>query len=275
MPARPSTRDRRDRRPGRRVRGGSRGGAGACPRGRLRRGRARRAARRGARHRGGRARPVAPHGGARPLARRGRARRRRRGAAVRRWQFDMRWRRGCCTTYRTSTCARRAGARGLQGGRLVAVTNRENHLEEMFRLVGVERWELPFGAENGGEILLLASGTWSSGTHRDGEFADAEPIRAYFGSSERLAGYAALVPELEEPLIVHRRWSCSWRTTVVTPAAELIQRKRDGAELSPGTCLTRRLHARRDPRLPDGGVPAWRSTSAALPAPRPSPSRTR
>ena len=41
----------------------------------------------------------------------------------------------------------------VRGGRLVAVTNRATHLQEMFRLVGVDRWELPFGAENGEEFL--------------------------------------------------------------------------------------------------------------------------
>ena len=94
----------------------------------------------------------------------------------------------------------------VPGGRLVAVTNRENHLEEMFRLVGVERWELPFGAENGAELLarhfarvelLDATGTVT--------FASAEPIRAYLRSSERLAVYEPAVPDLEEPLVAHRR----------------------------------------------------------------------
>jgi SAM-dependent methyltransferase len=94
----------------------------------------------------------------------------------------------------------------VPGGRLVAVTNRENHLEEMFRLVGVERWELPFGAENGAELLarhfarvelLDATGTVT--------FASAEPIRAYLRSSERLSVYAPAVPDLDEPLVAHRR----------------------------------------------------------------------
>ncbi len=92
------------------------------------------------------------------------------------------------------------------GGRLVAITNREDHLGEMFGLVGIERWELPFGAENGAELLAPyfdrvelrdATGTVT--------FEGAEPIRAYFESSERLSGLAAQVPELAEPLVVHRR----------------------------------------------------------------------
>jgi SAM-dependent methyltransferase len=91
-------------------------------------------------------------------------------------------------------------------GRLVAVTNRENHLEEMFRLVGVERWELPFGAENGAELLAPFFGRVDL---RDAEgtvtFEDAEPIRSYMRSSERLSVYASRVPDLDGPLLVHRR----------------------------------------------------------------------
>jgi SAM-dependent methyltransferase len=92
------------------------------------------------------------------------------------------------------------------GGRLVAVTNRASHLEEMFRLVGVDRWDLPFGAENGIELLarhfprvelLDATGTVT--------FAGAESIRSYLRSSERLSVYVARVPELDEPLVAHRR----------------------------------------------------------------------
>ena len=92
------------------------------------------------------------------------------------------------------------------GGRLVAVTNRENHLEEMFRLVGVERWELQFGAENGAALL---SRHFDRVELRDAtgivRFAGAEPIRAYLRSSERLAVYEPAVPDLEEPLVAHRR----------------------------------------------------------------------
>ena len=92
------------------------------------------------------------------------------------------------------------------GGRLVTVTNRADHLGEMFRLVGVDRWELSFGAENGAELLARhfervelrdATGTVT--------FADAELIRSYLGSSDRLSVYAARVPELDAPLVAHRR----------------------------------------------------------------------
>jgi SAM-dependent methyltransferase len=39
------------------------------------------------------------------------------------------------------------------GGRLVAVTNSERHMRELRDLAGNAAWELPFTAENGGEIL--------------------------------------------------------------------------------------------------------------------------
>jgi SAM-dependent methyltransferase len=92
------------------------------------------------------------------------------------------------------------------GGRLVAVTNRENHLGEMFELVGIEGLELPFGAENGAELLAPHFGRVelrdATGTVT---FEDAEPIRAYFRSSERLSAMELQVPDLDEPLVVHRR----------------------------------------------------------------------
>ena len=94
----------------------------------------------------------------------------------------------------------------VRGGRLVAVTNRATHLQEMFRLVGVDRWELPFGAENGEELLARH---FARVELRDGTgtvtFEYAGPIRAYFRSSERLSAYEPAVPELNEPLVVHRR----------------------------------------------------------------------
>ena len=94
----------------------------------------------------------------------------------------------------------------VRGGRFVAVTNRATHLQEMFRLVGVDRWELPFGAENGEELHVRH---FARVELRDGTgtvtFEGAGPIRAYFRSSERLSAYELAVPELDEPLVVHRR----------------------------------------------------------------------
>jgi SAM-dependent methyltransferase len=96
-------------------------------------------------------------------------------------------------------------ARVLRPG-LVAVTNYADHLIEMFDLAGATRWELSFGGENGAEHLARhfarvetrdASGTVT--------LRDAEPIRAYLRSAERLAAHAERVPELTEPLVARRR----------------------------------------------------------------------
>jgi SAM-dependent methyltransferase len=92
------------------------------------------------------------------------------------------------------------------GGRLVAVTNYSDHLYEMFQLVGLERWELPFSGENGSDLLrpyfarverLDAEGTVT--------LRDADAVRRYLGSSERLSQFVDRVPELTEPLVVRRR----------------------------------------------------------------------
>lgn len=91
------------------------------------------------------------------------------------------------------------------GGRLVAVTNYGDHVVEMFDLAGATQWELPFRGENGAELLKRhfarvetrdASGTVT--------VRDADAIRAYFRSSERLAAHAELVPDLAEPLVARR-----------------------------------------------------------------------
>jgi SAM-dependent methyltransferase len=92
------------------------------------------------------------------------------------------------------------------GGRLVAITNYANHLSEMFNLVGLSRWDLPFGAESGADLLAPHFARVET---RDAigtvVFPGSEPIRTYLRSSTRLAGYAHLVPELEGPLTAHRR----------------------------------------------------------------------
>ncbi len=92
-------------------------------------------------------------------------------------------------------------------GRLVAATNASDHLIELLALGGVERWTLPFGAENAADSLS---------EHFDvveridvgGEvtFSDIELVRSYFGSSERLAPALERLPvELAEPLVARRR----------------------------------------------------------------------
>ena len=92
------------------------------------------------------------------------------------------------------------------GGRLVAVTNCADHLFEMLELAGAGRWELPFGGENA-ETLL--SRYFSRVDRRDADgtvtFGDADAIRSYLRSSDRLASFADRVPELTEPLVARRR----------------------------------------------------------------------
>ena len=94
------------------------------------------------------------------------------------------------------------------GGRLVAVTNWSDHLQEMYALAGLEGVfaDLTFRGEQGAAILERhfarveiqdASGTVT--------FHDAEQVRSYLRSSARLAEGADRVPELAEPLVARRR----------------------------------------------------------------------
>jgi SAM-dependent methyltransferase len=92
------------------------------------------------------------------------------------------------------------------GGRLVAVPNFRDHLAEMFERAGAERFELSFGGENGAQLLSRhfarvelreANGTVT--------IRDADAIRAYLRSSERLERFADGVPELRAPLVARRR----------------------------------------------------------------------
>lgn len=94
----------------------------------------------------------------------------------------------------------------IPGGRLVAVTNCADHLFEMFELAGAGRWELPFGGENA-EPLLSRYFARVERREADGTvtFRDADAIRSYLRSSERLAPFAGQVPELTEPLVARRR----------------------------------------------------------------------
>jgi SAM-dependent methyltransferase len=92
------------------------------------------------------------------------------------------------------------------GGRLVAVTNYADHLHELFALAGAQRFELTFHGENGEELLTRR---FERVERRDAggtvTLRDAETIRSYLRSSERLARYAEEVPELDEPLVARRR----------------------------------------------------------------------
>ena len=92
-------------------------------------------------------------------------------------------------------------------GRLVAVTNAADHLQELFALGGIDRWELPFSAEHA-EPLLGAY--FPRVERRDAYgtvgFADIDAVRAYYASSERLQPHAIELPDqLSEPLVARRR----------------------------------------------------------------------
>jgi SAM-dependent methyltransferase len=92
------------------------------------------------------------------------------------------------------------------GGRLVATTNGADHLAELLAFGGLERWDLPFAAENAADVL----GRHFTGVERRDAlgtvtFSDMETIRAYFGSSERLASALEHLPEtLPAPLVARR-----------------------------------------------------------------------
>jgi SAM-dependent methyltransferase len=94
----------------------------------------------------------------------------------------------------------------VPGGRLVAVTNYADHLAELFAFVGAAGFTLTFEGENGAELL---SRHFARVERRDAygsvTIRDAEAIRAYLRSSERLAEYADDVPDLDAPLVARRR----------------------------------------------------------------------
>jgi SAM-dependent methyltransferase len=91
-------------------------------------------------------------------------------------------------------------------GRLVAVTNADDHLAELWRLVGVERVSHGFSRENGEELLRRH---FASVERRDADgtvtLHDAVAVRTYVASSARARPFVDAVPELDEPLVVRRR----------------------------------------------------------------------
>lgn len=92
------------------------------------------------------------------------------------------------------------------GGRLVAATNRADHLQELWQLAGIEGVPLAFGPEYGAEHL---ASYFERVEQRDVvgtvTLLDAEAVRRYIASSGRFADRAALVPELDGPLVARRR----------------------------------------------------------------------
>jgi SAM-dependent methyltransferase len=93
------------------------------------------------------------------------------------------------------------------GGRLVAVTNRLDHLKELRELVGLpERFFTSFSGENAEELLL---GRFARVDARDAAgtvtFPDREAVLAYVRPSSAIFGSIGDVPELDAPLVVRRR----------------------------------------------------------------------
>jgi SAM-dependent methyltransferase len=90
------------------------------------------------------------------------------------------------------------------GGRLVAVTNSPEHLDELYALLGKERAPSTFNGDNGAQLLR---GHFSSVERRDARgwiaFPDRNAVQSYVDASAQQFGGARL-PELEGPLRVRR-----------------------------------------------------------------------
>lgn len=93
-----------------------------------------------------------------------------------------------------------------RGGRLIAATNSETHLQELWELVGADRISYTFSAENA-ESSLRAWFAEVSEYPVDGwvTFADTGTARDYVSSSIICSHLADRVPELTHPLRAHRR----------------------------------------------------------------------
>jgi SAM-dependent methyltransferase len=92
------------------------------------------------------------------------------------------------------------------GGRLVAVTNADDHLAELWGVVGVERIALAFGRENGEKFLRRH---FAAVERRDADgtvtLHDADAVRTYLASSAHARPFVDAVTELNEPLVARRR----------------------------------------------------------------------
>jgi ubiquinone/menaquinone biosynthesis C-methylase UbiE len=91
------------------------------------------------------------------------------------------------------------------GGRLVAATNSELHLIELWQLLGFERLEYSFGVENGEATLRdhFASVTMDL-VEGAVTFTDREVARSYVATSILHGHLADRLPELTEPLRARR-----------------------------------------------------------------------
>jgi SAM-dependent methyltransferase len=99
------------------------------------------------------------------------------------------------------------------GGCLLATTNSERHLAELWSLVGHERWQLPFTAENGAEILARHFEAVESRAVEGWLTLDAQGVRSYISASPTRAHLVDRVPPLTDPLSVGAR-TCIFTATV-------------------------------------------------------------
>lgn len=88
------------------------------------------------------------------------------------------------------------------GGCLVAATNSEWHLSELWSLVGHERWGLPFTAENGGEILVRHFAEVHSRPVEGWLTLDDDAVKSYISASPTRAHLVDRVPTQSNPLRV-------------------------------------------------------------------------
>lgn len=92
------------------------------------------------------------------------------------------------------------------GGRLIAVTNSERHLSELWQAVGMDRYPLPFNAENGAAVLARH---FASVEREDLEgpvtFPDGAAMRRYVASSISGGHLRGNVPDRDTPFTATRR----------------------------------------------------------------------
>jgi SAM-dependent methyltransferase len=96
------------------------------------------------------------------------------------------------------------------GGSLIATTNSEQHLSEMWKLVGLDGYPLPFNAENGSAILRRHfANVEQQDVSGSVNFPDREAIRNYVASSIKGRHLVDQVPDPAGPL------SATWRCSVL------------------------------------------------------------
>jgi SAM-dependent methyltransferase len=93
------------------------------------------------------------------------------------------------------------------GGALVATTNSTQHLSEMWTLVGLDGYPLPFNAENGAAILgRHFAHVEQQDISGSVTFPDRDAIRRYVASSIKGRHLVDRIPETAGPLSA--RWRC-------------------------------------------------------------------